>query len=126
MNNSICLAFNHIKERTNFKCWRKMSTQRFIVLSATGVILTASIGIFLYCREYVVNMMNRRPLNEVMASTVIVVDNLDYHNHVASMIEQASTLDGTSRGDDNIDAIPDPIQITTTDPIIAQSCSVYR
>ena len=103
-----------------------MSTHRFIALSVVGLILTASFGIFLYCREYVTNMMNRRPLNEVTASTVIVVDNLSYPNHVASMVESASAMGVISRRDGNIDSVPDPIQITTSDPIIAESCSAYR
>ena len=103
-----------------------MSSHRFIALSAVGLVLTAFFGIFLYCREYITNMMNRRPLNEVTASTVIVVDNLGYPNQVASMVEQANAMGVTSRRDGNNDSVPDPIQITTSDPIIAESCSAYR
>ena len=103
-------------------------TERFYIVPGVGA-LTAIGCCFYSCYRKYVRIDLNGPMNEVTASTVIVIDNTSCNGHVISVLEQASPLEESHQRDDDNDFIPEPIQITQTAssvPIIAQSCSAYR
>ena len=105
-------------------------TERFYIVPGVGA-LTAIGCCFYSCYRKYVRIDLNGPMNEVTASTVIVIDNTSCNGHVISILEleQASAIGVCHQRDDENDSIPEPIQITQTAssvPIIAQSCSAYR
>ena len=99
---------------------------RLYIIPSVGMVALLGCCISASYRQYVI--MNA-PVNEVTASTVIVIDNTACTGYVISVLEQASPLEESHQRDDDNDFIPEPIQITQTAssaPIIAQSCSAYR
>ena len=105
-----------------------LMTERFFVVPGVGVLTVIGCCFYSCYRKYV-RIDQNGPMNEVTASTVIIVDNIDCPSHMLSIPEQASAVEAHLQRDEDDDSIPEPIQITHTAssvPIIAQSCSAYR